>query len=39
MSIFEQLEIIRKDRGAAAVALIDPDTKIPLNSTGSYLLM
>ena len=27
MSIFEQLEIIRKDRGAVAVALIDPDTK------------
>ena len=27
MRLFEQLEIIRRDRGAVAVALIDPDTK------------
>ena len=27
MSIFKKLEDVRKDRGALAVALIDPDTK------------
>ena len=27
MKIFEQLKMIQKNRGAVAVALIDPDTK------------
>ena len=27
MRLFEQLESIRRERGAVAVALIDPDTK------------
>ena len=27
MRLFEQLENIRRERGAVAVALIDPDTK------------